>query len=81
VKELNPGVDLLIAANWDAAIGEQLVGYYEQTTTIIGTSDSATTKDGNSSALRRNLLLVVMFQLLTIAIVTGIVLWRKKRKA
>ena len=81
VKELNPGVDLLMSVNWDDMIGEPFVEYYEQTTPIIGVSESATTKDGNLSPLRRNILLVIMFQLLSVAIVTGIVLWRRKRKA
>ena len=59
VKELNPGVDLLMSVNWDDMINEQLVGYYEETPLITGSSKSAATRSENSSTLKRLLSLAL----------------------
>jgi hypothetical protein len=79
VKELNPGVDILMSVNWGDMIAEQLVEYYEETPLIMGSSKSATTRDGNSGTLKRNILIVALAQILTVAIVTCVVLWKKRQ--
>jgi len=47
---------------------------------LIAASESTTTGDGNSGALKRNILIVVSLQILSAAIVTCAVLWRRKQK-
>ena len=71
VKELNPGVDLLMSVNWDKQ--------YEQIPLITGYSEHATAKNENSGTLKRNLLIVALSQILIVAIATCVVLWRKKQ--
>ena len=73
VKELNPGVDLLMSVNWDKFI------QYEQIPLITGYSEPTTAKDKNLGTLKRNLLIVALIQILIVAIVTCVVLWRKKQ--
>lgn len=80
VKELNPGVDLLMSVNWDDMINEQLVEYYEETPLIIGYSESAATRGENSSTLKRNILIVALVHILIVIVITGAVLWRKKQQ-
>jgi len=78
VKEQNPGVDLLMSVDWDAAIGEEL---YEQARLFLESSESVSTGDGNPSNLRRNILIVVSIQILMVAIAASAVLWIKRKKA
>jgi len=79
VKELNPGIDLLMSVNWENMIAEQLVEYYEEMPLIIGSSKSATTRNGNWGTLKRNLLIVTLALILIVAIATCVVLWRKRK--
>ena len=72
VKELNPGVDILMSVNWDKQ--------YEQIPLITGYSEHTTAKNENSGTLKRNLLIVALVQILIVAIVTCVVLWRKRHE-
>ena len=74
VKYLNPGVDLLMSVNWDKFI------QYEQIPLITGYSEPTTAKNENSGTLKRNLLIVALVQILIVAIVTCVVLWRKRQE-
>jgi len=73
VKELNPGVDLLMSVDWDKFV------MYGETVLITGFSESVITKEKSSGVLKRNILIVGLSQILLVAIVTCFVLWRRKR--
>lgn len=77
VKEQNPGVDILMSVNWDQMIDD---GLYEQTVRLLN-SPRATTEGGNSSAVKRNILIVALIQLLIVAVIAFVILWRKKQRA
>jgi hypothetical protein len=83
VKELNPGVDLLMSVNWDDMLGEELLVYEETPLSEAKAvaSETAAVVGGNSNALKRNILVAVLVQIMGVAFVTSIVLWKKRKRA
>ncbi len=79
VKQLNPGMDLLISTEWDRMLATRM-SVYAQASLSENPSESATTKDNSPGMLRRNLLLVVFLQLAAVVIATSVVMWQKKRR-
>ncbi len=77
VKADNPGVDLLMSVNWDEMISE---GLYEETRLLLASSDSTATDGENTNTVKRNVLIAVSAQILIVAVVVGLVLWRKKQR-
>ncbi|HIE50529.1 MAG TPA: hypothetical protein EYP85_02110 [Armatimonadetes bacterium] len=81
VKELNPGMDLLLAAEWDEMVDEQLAEYaYAQPPPFTDLSDSVAEEDRSSGMLWRNVLIAVSFQFVVVMIATCILLWRKRKR-
>lgn len=79
VKDLNPGVDLLISTNWGGTIGEDSA-LSQDTLSMLGLSDSAVSDEESGSPVRRNIMTIVLIQMLiVIAIAAGIVVWRVRR--
>jgi hypothetical protein len=79
IKELNPGVDLLMSVNWerDVESAPLLATEYIESTTEYAES---MTGDETFGGMKRNVLIVVLIQILGVTIVACVVLWRKRRR-
>ena len=80
VKELNPGMDILMSADWDGVMAQQMAGYTEEPW-LEETTEAATINTKNSGTLRRNILLVALIQLVIVIIATCVVVLKRKRRA
>ena len=75
VKELNPGVDLLMSADW----GE--IALDTASAAVINYTPAAAAVEKGDSPLRKHILFVVLIQVLLVAIAaTGVVVWRMRRR-
>jgi hypothetical protein len=75
VKDQNPGLDMLMSANWNNAINN------ESLTEANLLSKSAHTIEVNgekSSNLKRNILIALLAQFMCIGVVTCVVIWKRK---
>jgi hypothetical protein len=81
IKAQNPGVDLLMLADWNNMIQE---GLYEETTMLLqasGLEEPESALADSSSNLKRNVMIAVLAQFVIVAIVALVVLWRRRQKA
>jgi len=85
VKELNPGIDLLMSVNWEENIDEQLISAvnydpfaYNEIPVISENLEPTDTSDRKSGNLKRNIVIAVLIQLIIVAVVTTILFRRKK---
>jgi hypothetical protein len=79
IKELNPGVDLLMSVNWEQNIEAGRLLVTEYTDAIPEYADPITVKE-SFGGMKRNVLLVVLVQILGVAIFACVLLWRRRRK-
>jgi len=80
VKSLNPGIDILLSANWDGALDQQMAEYSEQPIVTSTTVPIAINNQG-SRTLKRNILLAAFILVAFVILASSVILWRRKRRA
>ncbi len=75
VKDQNPGLDLLMSANWNNAISNVSLTEANLLSKSANTIEMSSEKSSN---VKRNILIAILAQLICIGTVTGVVLWKRK---
>lgn len=79
VKDLNPGVDLLMSASWGGTIREDSE-VYQNTLSMLGLAETTVPDVENESPMRRNIVIGVLILTLMAAFGgAGVVIWRVRR--
>jgi len=75
VKDLNPGIDLLMSVNWESSLDKSFLDYmiYADASSI-----SELAMDMKPGNLFRNILIVIVLQIVIVAMIIGYILIRKK---
>jgi len=71
IKDQNPGLDMLMSADWDSAISSGL----------FAESNSIKIDSGKSSNIKRNILVAIIIQIICIGVVGCVVLWRRRARS
>ena len=79
VKDLNPGVDLLISADWGDTIREGSE-VYQNTLSMLGLSENIASDVENGSSVRRHILVGILIPMLMVGLAGAcVVIWRLRR--
>ena len=80
VKALNPGMDILLSANWDEMLGQQIAEYSEQPIVTSSTVPIALSNQG-SGTLKRNIILAAFILVAFVILASSFLLLRRRKRA
>jgi hypothetical protein len=75
VKDQNPGIDILMSANWGSMINSNS---FSETQSLSQSINSIEMGVGKPSNIKRNILIAILIQIVCIGVITCVVLWKKR---